>query len=400
MTHIDIIGNTSLSEQFIEIVERKGLGHPDTICDALVENVSIKLSQEYIKRFGTVLHHNIDKAYLVAGKSEIAFGGGSIIEPIRFIYGDRATTYVDGYEPIPVKEISDKAVNSWIKENLIHSPPYHIIPECVLKEGSDNLKDIFNRGGKYLGANDTSAVVGYAPKTELEESVIELENHINSKKFKDEHPESGMDVKVMSRRYGNEVSITLANAIIDKEIRDIYEYRDTKYKIKKDIFVYLTNKWDDKNLCLRDLKINALDKYYRGKDGLYLTVSGLSAESGDSGQVGRGNNPAGVIPVCRPASAEAASGKNPVSHVGKIYSVLANKMAEAIYDNIDNIKEVYVHMVSEIGKPINEPALVSVKIIEDGYLSNTRRIDRIVDEHLENMDTFIKNLQTGKFKTY
>ena len=60
----------------VEVVERKGLGHPDSICDAIMEEISLALSREYMEQFGVILHHNIDKGLLVAGEVERKFGGG------------------------------------------------------------------------------------------------------------------------------------------------------------------------------------------------------------------------------------------------------------------------------------------------------------------------------------
>ena len=37
-----------------EVVERKGLGHPDTLCDGIAEAVSRALSKEYIKETGNI----------------------------------------------------------------------------------------------------------------------------------------------------------------------------------------------------------------------------------------------------------------------------------------------------------------------------------------------------------
>jgi len=44
----------------VEIVERKGRGYPDSICDSLAEQLSRSLSRLYHRRFGRVLHHNLD----------------------------------------------------------------------------------------------------------------------------------------------------------------------------------------------------------------------------------------------------------------------------------------------------------------------------------------------------
>ena len=80
-----------LADQPFEIVERKGLGHPDTICDAVMEQVAVELAQAYLKMCGRVLHFNADKGLLVAGQVDCRPGGGHVITPMRLIMGDRAT---------------------------------------------------------------------------------------------------------------------------------------------------------------------------------------------------------------------------------------------------------------------------------------------------------------------
>ena len=86
-----------VGRQQIELVERKGVGHPDSMCDAIMEAISVALSQAYIAATGHVLHHNIDKGLLVAGQTAPALGGGRVDAPMRLIFGDRATTVWKGY---------------------------------------------------------------------------------------------------------------------------------------------------------------------------------------------------------------------------------------------------------------------------------------------------------------
>jgi S-adenosylmethionine synthetase len=66
---IEILPGPNAGAQRVEIVERKGLGHPDTICDLLSERLSVALSKYYLGQFGLILHHNVDKALLAAGRS-------------------------------------------------------------------------------------------------------------------------------------------------------------------------------------------------------------------------------------------------------------------------------------------------------------------------------------------
>ncbi|MEM2547226.1 MAG: methionine adenosyltransferase, partial [Candidatus Bathyarchaeia archaeon] len=192
-----------LEKQKIEIVERKGLGHPDFICDAVMESVSLRLSQEYLEKAGVILHHNVDKCLLVAGQSENRFGGGFVKQPMLFVFGDRATTKLDG-EEIDVEEIAINVAKEWFKKNMrFVDPEKHVKYQVELKQGSAGLVDIFKRGGKVLPANDTSAAVGYAPMTRTEKIVLKTEQFLNSKEFKQRHPESGEDIKVMGYRNNN-----------------------------------------------------------------------------------------------------------------------------------------------------------------------------------------------------
>lgn len=50
---------TSFGERSpFEVVERKGRGHPDTICGLIAEHVSHDLQQFYLRQYGRVLHYN------------------------------------------------------------------------------------------------------------------------------------------------------------------------------------------------------------------------------------------------------------------------------------------------------------------------------------------------------
>jgi len=75
------LGQLCEDDTNVELVERKGKGHPDTMADALSEAFSRALSNQYLKQCGTILHHNVDKLLIAAGRSRPAFGGGEIIMP-------------------------------------------------------------------------------------------------------------------------------------------------------------------------------------------------------------------------------------------------------------------------------------------------------------------------------
>ncbi len=396
---IEKIPQIPIPKQQVEIVERKGLGHPDTIADLIAREISLDLNKIYLKRFGAIMHYNVDKSLIAAGEAETKFGGGVVKKPILIVLGDRAT-YRVGDEEIPVDEIAIRATRRTIKKNFRFIDPYeHIRIQVEIHQGSQELTDIFRRKQKVLGANDTSACVGYAPLSPLEKLIIELEKWLNSRKFKKEYPETGEDIKIMGIRTGEKIDFTIALAFVDRFVKSEKDYFRKKKEVHERIMEFLANKTSMK----AKVDINTLDVKGRGENGVYLTVLGTSAESGDSGQVGRGNKVNGVIPLNRPTSAEASAGKNPVSHVGNIYNFLSFKIAKEIYRKVNGLEEVYVWLVSKIGRRIDMPAIANAKVIlkKNTELSEVKeRIEDIISKNLEELPKFCKELAKGKYKIY
>jgi len=397
MIVVESFRGRSVTGQRVEIVERKGIGHPDFICDSLMESISIALSREYRKEFGRILHHNIDKGLLAAGKTNISFGGGEMIKPMELTIGDRATSCAGG-KKIFVKDIAVAAAKEWIGKNLrFVNPEKHFTCRVALAPGSQELSDIFMRPGQVKGANDTSALIGYYPLSPTEEVVLALEKYLNSKYFKEKYPETGEDIKVMGLRTGVQLELTVAMPLISGFIKSEAEYFNRKDEVLREMTRFLAQY---KGFSGVTISLNALDENGRGLGGVYLTLLGTSAESGDSGQVGRGNRVNGLISVNRPMGTEAAAGKNPVSHVGKIYNVLAHKTAEKIYKNIDGIREVYVLLLSKIGTPIDSPLMASVQVLpEKGFkLSDvSKMVKMVLERELSNISGFCDKLAEGKY---
>lgn len=388
---LDELKQKPLQEQRTEICERKGRGHPDTICDAIADEISKKLSREYLKKFGAIMHHNTDKSLLVAGDVEVAFGGGKVLKPMLLVIGDRATFNV-GSETIPVEDITVEASRGWIRNNLrLVNPEEHVKYQVELKRGSQALTDIFARKEKFLGANDTSAAVGFAPMTATEQIVRDTEFYLNDSPFKSDFPETGEDIKVMGLRKNNELHLTVGMAFVDRYIDGEAKY----FRLKEEILEEIMNYVEPRVKMKVNVDLNTADRPDRGLAGLYLTVLGTSADGGDCGQVGRGNRVNGIIPLNRPTCSEAACGKNPVSHVGKIYNILTYRMAEEVHRKVPGIKEVYVWLLSQIGKPINEPKIVSAQLVVEPN-TTMKEIDKPVKEtiqaELDNLDVFCKEL--------
>ncbi|RLF13401.1 MAG: methionine adenosyltransferase, partial [Thermoprotei archaeon] len=344
---IEELNQKPIEEQIVEIVERKGIGHPDSIADGIAEEYSRKLCEEYIRRFGVILHHNVDKVLVVGGQARPEFGGGEILHPIYILISGRATTEVrtkEGVESIPIGKLALEAAREWISRNFRYlDPERHIIIDYRVGKGSVDLVGIFELGkGKVPLANDTSVGVGFAPLSETEKLVYETERYLNSEEFKKRVPEVGEDIKVMGLRIGNSIKLTVAAAIISSLTPDPDHYLSVKEEIKETV-EKLASRITDKEV---EVYVNTADK--PDKNIFYLTVSGTSAEHGDDGMTGRGNRVNGLITPTRPMSLEAAAGKNPVSHVGKLYNVLAFRIAEEIA-KLDEVKEAYVKILSQIG---------------------------------------------------
>ena len=341
----------------LEIVEHKGIGHPDTICDALAETFSRGLSRFYLDRFGEILHHNVDKALLCGGSARPAFGGGDVLEPIEIHLAGRAVCEFNGVR-IPVEEIAVEGSRQWIREHLCNLDPHADVRVVAhVRSTSADLASLF-RGGREARAplaNDTSFGAGYAPLDALETTVRAVATRLNSPDTKKLHPAIGEDVKVMGVRDGSEIHLTVACAFVGRHVADLKDYARKKQAVRA--LAIDAARLTDQPLSVT---VNAADR--DTPDGIYLTVTGLSAEAGDDGQVGRGNRVNGLITPYRPMSLEAAAGKNPVTHVGKLYNVTAHRIAVAVVAAVPEVEETYCYLLSRIGRPITEPAVFDVKV--------------------------------------
>jgi S-adenosylmethionine synthetase len=372
----------------VELVERKGLGHPDYIADSVSEYVSRELSKYYLENFGVILHHNVDKVLVIGGNAQVRFGGGDIIEPIRIIVSGRVTTEVKsstGAVKVPVGSIILSAARRFITENFrFLDPDHHVVVDYRVGQGSADLVGVYElgvTGGGVPLANDTSIGVGFAPLTVTERLVYETERLLNSREFKSKYPEVGEDVKVMGLRQGKTITLTVASALVSRLIKDRDHYISVKEDVVNAIYdnaVKIASGYEIK------VHLNTADNPEHGI--YYLTYTGTSAEHGDDGMTGRGNRANGLITPMRPMSMEATAGKNPVSHIGKIYYVLANMIARRIYEEVKGIREVYVYLLSQIGKPIDNPLIANVEMVidEGGELTGEvkREAEAIADEEI------------------
>ena len=111
---VEPLNQIPLEKQQVELVERKGIGHPDSIADGVAESISRALCRTYMEETGVYLHHNTDQGEVVAGQSQPKFGGGRVIRPIYLLIDGRATKEFDGHL-FPTDSIAVEAAHQYLR---------------------------------------------------------------------------------------------------------------------------------------------------------------------------------------------------------------------------------------------------------------------------------------------
>jgi S-adenosylmethionine synthetase len=349
----------------------------------------------YLKRFGRILHHNTDQVEVVGGQSAPNFGGGVFLEPAYILLVGRATTIVNG-ERLPYRTTAIQAAHNYLTKTCTNlNVDADVTLDCKIGQGSVDLRGLYDTQ-KQL-ANDTSFGVGFAPFSELETLTLQTELLINGP-LKTDLKEVGQDIKVMGVRHKDDMRLTIAAAFVDKHVPDKDHYRSVVEELKERVLDNAV-KYTDRTV---KVDVNTGDNYDAGI--FYLTVTGLSWENGDDGSVGRGNRPSGLITPYRPMSMEAAAGKNPVTHVGKLYNLLSFDIADRIVrEHEGKVKEVWVRIVSQIGKPIDEPQAAAAQIIPEkgaSLKSIQKDAEALIDEELENIYKLTDRIVQGKARCF
>jgi S-adenosylmethionine synthetase len=394
---VEALQQIPLEQQEIELVERKCIGHPDSLADGVAESISRALSLAYLEECGAVLHHNTDQGEIVAGESMPKYGGGKVIRPIYMLLDGRATKQFNGIN-IPTDAIAVEAARTYIRNTLTSlNLERDIIIDCRLGTGSTDLRDVFKPCQETTPrANDTSFGVGHAPFSETETIIREVSDFID-KSFRPKNPVIGQDIKIMGLRDGNTINLTLACAMVDRYCPGLPQYLEYKALLKEQV-EHVARKYTRRNVVV---DVNTADDIDTGS--VFLTVTGTSAEMGDDGSVGRGNRCNGLITPNRPMSMEATSGKNPINHIGKIYNILSTQVAQKCVKEVDGIEEIYIRLLSQIGKPIDQPLVASVQVLmkPDIRLSDiSREIEAVVDSELAGITCITEKIIRGEVRTF
>lgn len=375
------LGN-NINDSYFELVERKGLGHPDSLIDGIMDEISRELCKKYMDEFGTILHHNVDKGLIVGGEARVHFGGGEIRKPAEIFLAGRAA-YGLGGRDINVEGIAMETAREYLQKNCRHlDVDEEVVLVPKIREGSADLLGIFAAKGKVPLANDTSFGTGFAPFSQLESVVLETEEYLNSARYKDAHRFLGEDIKVMGLREGSKIKVTIAAAFVSRHISDMKEYIEKKEALYEDVRRFISKMYNDNF----EVFINTGDNYQN--NSVYITKTGLSMEAGDDGEVGRGNRCNGLITPYRKMSFEAVAGKNPVNHVGKIYNVLANEITKDVVSQFDFIDAATFTIVSQIGRPINEPKGADLEVV----LAKGYQLDEVKPKLAYAVEAWMENI--------
>ncbi len=369
----------------VEFVERKGAGHPDTICDDVAERLARRLAEHYRDHTGAVQHFNVDKALLAAGTVDMGFGGGAVTRPFRLIIAGKAD-FGSGWEP---------DLESLIKE--AEADLAEILPDAAadaaeldiwLGQSASDLALVNPEQATTVPlANDTSFAAVSLPRSPLEEAVYRVERHLNGADFRAVIP-VGRDIKVMGARTPGAAQLTVAAPIRAERVQNRAQYDDAVVAVR-DAAHEVAHHYLGEGVKVH---VNQAD----ADDSPYLTMSGSSAEAGDDGQVGRGNRFGGLIMPYRPMSLEAAAGKNPAAHVGKTYHAVAYDIAGRVLAEA-GASEVTVRLLSSIGHPVTEPQAAHVELVGD---VDESQVSAIVRDCLDDWDGVRDRLIGGVYELF
>lgn len=391
---VEFVSREPVEEQGIEMVERKGLGHPDSLCDGIAEAVSVALCKEYKRKCGMILHHNTDKVQLVAGRSNPRYGGGEVISPIYVLLGGRATREFEG-EEIAVDTIAVKAAKEYLRNIRNLDVDSHVIVDSKLGLGSFDLLTVFRDKDREIPmANDTSFGVAHAPLSENESIALNAENRV-MEEYRNKEKAIGEDMKVMALREKDKITLTVGDAFVSKYVDDYEHYEAAKNGLKEFI--------SDIAEAYTTREVNTQVNMADSPDAVYITVTGTSAEMGDDGAAGRGNRCNGLITPNRPISMEGTPGKNPVNHTGKIYNLLAEIIANEVVDSVDGIREVNIKILSEIGRRIDDPKVATAQIVPKSDVNPgvaEKKVERIIDDWLSNIAEITAMAIRGELRTF
>jgi len=403
----DVVSRGSYRKDF-EVIERKGIGHPDTMSDELAVRLSRRYSKYTRENYDAILHHNFDKVGLLGGMSSVSLGNGELTAPIRVLLNGRASDRF-GNESIPLREILIETTQEFLGERLPIDPISDLDIRYNVSTASSpgGVKDEFDEENprdywfkprdlddlperKELVSNDTSHGTGYAPLSPTEQFVRDLEEFLTGE-YRDNNDWIGTDVKLMATQDGDTVNLTGAIPHIADETPDVESYKLHLDHIRSVIEEFAAKSIPEREL---DLHLNTRTNYETGQ--MYLTAIGSAIESGDEGLVGRGNRTNGLITPSKPMSIEGQCGKNPVYHVGMLYNIAARRVSKSVHDVTNSYVES--HLVSQSGRQLTDPWIVRVNVYDEGF--DREEVEDAIATELEAIPQITDEWLAGDVRLY
>jgi S-adenosylmethionine synthetase len=380
-----------------DTAERKGIGHPDSLADLVADAFSQRYAHWCLRQFGAISNHWVDKVNLVGAAADVRFGGFDIRKPVDCYLFGKITDRV-GAAVIPIEEFFQDVIDDVLPAALgdgriLDHVRLHI--NNTRGTGMDHDAQFYEpRAAASIPrvlatesvANDTVICVGAARRGLAADLAVALEQRITGAGFRQVFPAMGTDVKVMVVRAGESLDITAAIPIHPEWVESWEAYRgclgDVQGAISAELKALLDNDSRAGGITSMSLHLNTKDRPGRG----YLAPFGTSLGKGDCGAVGRGNRASGAIEPLRPTSCEAPAGKNPLHHVGKIYTAVAAEAARRILADTRLYAEVTI--AARNGAPLADPAHVLVALDRPVDDATAGLVERIVLSSVAGATTF------------
>ncbi|QWI72983.1 S-adenosylmethionine synthetase (plasmid) [Bacillus mycoides] len=369
-----------------EVVERKGLGHPDTLTDGIAEAAEIEYCKYCLDKFGYIPHHNFDKVTIIGGNCIQKYGGGDFTDPIKVIFMGRGSKNF-GDEKIPLEDIQIKAAKAYLSRVLPHldvesksTIEFHSITSSHSTRpywfNPRDKNDLPEYNGDGPTANDTATMISYWPLTMSEKLALDIEGYFY-KNDADGLPyprfrEFGGDIKVMVVRDGDVIVATVTVPQITTMTASADHYFLRENKLRDNLTKYVEYIYPNEKI---NLIIN--NQTLGNNPRPYLVTAGSCTDFGEEGAVGRGNKTHGIISSFRPNTMEAPHGKNSTYFVGKVLGYQTDVIAKQIYDATGSPCQVILR--ANIGDKLYAPSKI---IVSTANKVNDEIVQKIVKDSL------------------
>lgn len=314
----------------VEVVERKGVGHPDSLADALANEVSVAFSRHCLDSFGIILHHNADKLYIGGGHFRNDFGACERIKPVEVRTNGRMSNSFGG-KRIDIAAIQMDAVSRYLLRVLPrltaddvaimpNATQHTKIPYWFTPRSREDVPDSIAPK-----ANDTSFCASYWPPTPAESIAYRLERYFWEARDGfpvPRFPGIGQDIKTLVFREGSAIEATLCVPSISTSTRS-YEHYLELIRYHEAALQETGEEFASAHGLRLVVRVNPFQR-------LYMLGIGSCIECGEEGMVGRGNTILGISSSHRLHTQESWAGKNPVYHTGRVFGYLTAKVARAI----------------------------------------------------------------------